>query len=191
MRNFIVLKKFGVSLHPPNAPKIIEVVWNPPIFNWIKCNTDGLSTNNHSACGGIFRDSQAKFLLCFAENSGFGNAYHAELYGAMRALEIAAQHQWHTLWLECDSILVVKAFTNQFLIPWNLRNRWEKCMQFVSGINFLVTHVYREGNCCADSLANIGLSLHGLTVWLEIPASIRGNVVKDRLGMLNYRFVNP
>lgn len=97
MRNFIVLKKFGVSLHPPNAPKIIEVVWNPPIFNWIKCNTDGSSTNNHSACGGIFRDSQAKFLLCFAENSGLGNAYHAELSGAMRALEIAAQYKWHTL----------------------------------------------------------------------------------------------
>jgi len=29
MRNFIVLKKFGVCIHPPNAPKIVEVVWNP------------------------------------------------------------------------------------------------------------------------------------------------------------------
>jgi hypothetical protein len=65
-------------------------------------------------------------------------------------------------------------------------------LQFVSSINFLVSHVYREGNCCADSLANIGLSLIGLTVWLEISASIiRGKVVKDRLGMPNYRFVNP
>jgi len=86
---------------------------------------------------------------------------------------------------------VVKALTNKLLIPWKLIIRWEKCLQFVSSINFLVTHVYREGNCCVDSLANIGLSLHGLTVWIEIPASIRGNVVKNRLGMTNYRFVNP
>jgi len=29
-------------------------------------------------------------------------------------------------------------------------------------MNFLVTHVYREGNSCADTLANLGLNLDHL-----------------------------
>lgn len=191
MRNFTVLKKFGVCIHPPNAPKIIEVVWYPPIFSWVKCNTDGSSTSINSACGGIFRDNHAKFLLCFAEKTGSGNAYQAEISGAMRAIELAAQYQWRNLWLECDSAMVVNAFSNHNIIPWKLRNRWENCLNQVSKMNFLVTHVYREGNCCADALANEGLTLDVFTVWLEIPAFIRGNFVRDRLGMPNYRFINP
>lgn len=90
------------------APKIVEVIWNPPIFNWVKCNIDGSATNTTSACGGIFRDKNAKFLYCFAENTNFESAYHAELSGAMRAIELASQYQWNLLWLECDSALVVR-----------------------------------------------------------------------------------
>jgi len=117
MHDLTILKKFNVTLHPPNAPKIIEVIWSPPIFNWIKCNTDGYAANTTSVCGGIFRDKHAKFLLCFAENTKQGSAYHAELLGAMRANELASLYNWNCLWLECDSTLVVNAFKNHCLIP--------------------------------------------------------------------------
>jgi len=123
MADFSILKKFNVSIHPPNAPQIIEVIWSPPNFNWVKCNTDGSATATSSACGGIFRDKHAKFLLCFAENTSLQNAYHAELMGAMRAIELASSSNWNYLWLECDSALVVNAFKNKYLIPWKLRNR--------------------------------------------------------------------
>jgi hypothetical protein len=48
-------------------------------------------------------------------------------------------------------------------------------------MNFLVTHVYREGNRCADALTD---------VWLEIPPFVRSHYAQDRLGMPNFRFVN-
>jgi hypothetical protein len=32
-------------------------------------------------------------------------------------------------------------------------------------MNFIVTHVYREGNVYADSLANIGLKLTNFSFW--------------------------
>lgn len=89
MFDFAILKKFNVCIHPPNAPKIIEVLWNPPILNWIKCNTNGSTTNTASACGDIFRNNDAKFMLCFAENTGIENAFYAELDGVMRAIELA------------------------------------------------------------------------------------------------------
>lgn len=109
----------------------------------------------------------------------------------MRAIELTAQYQWSNLWLEYDSALVANTFTNHYLIPWKLRNRWENCLNLTSNMNLLVTHVYREGNGCVDALANKGLNLNVFTVWLEIPAIIRGNSDRDRLGLPNFRFINP
>jgi len=60
----------------------------------MKCNTNGYANNSTSACGGIFRNYKAYFVFCFAENTGAGNAFHAELSGAMRAIEIAASRNW-------------------------------------------------------------------------------------------------
>jgi len=84
--DFIILKKLNVCIHPPKAPRIIEVIWHPPIFQWIKCNTDGSSSNNTSSCGGLFRDKDSKFILCFADNIGSGSAYIVELSGAMTTI---------------------------------------------------------------------------------------------------------
>jgi len=85
--------------------------------NWIKCNVDGSSVANNSACGGVFRDANADFLFCFAENTGQGNAFHAELSGAMRAIEVAHSKHWNSLWLELDSALVVNAFKSNSEVP--------------------------------------------------------------------------
>ncbi|MCH83045.1 ribonuclease H protein, partial [Trifolium medium] len=68
---------------------IKEVIWCPPLSNWIKGNTDGVSTNISSSCGGIFRNCQADFVGCFAKNLGTGTTFQAELAGVMRAIEIA------------------------------------------------------------------------------------------------------
>jgi len=57
-------------------------------------------------------------------------------------------------------------------------------------MSFLATHIYREGNNCADALANIGLNLDHLTIWTQLPASISSHFAQNRLGMPSYRFVN-
>jgi len=41
--DFVVLKAFKIDTHHAEAPKILEVFWQPPIHNWFKCNTDGAS----------------------------------------------------------------------------------------------------------------------------------------------------
>ncbi|MCI02158.1 glycerol-3-phosphate dehydrogenase, partial [Trifolium medium] len=52
-----------------NNVRLKEVIWQPPLNHWVKCNTDGASTLTSSACGGIFRNSKAEFLCGFAENT--------------------------------------------------------------------------------------------------------------------------
>lgn len=35
---FMILESFYVKIHPPNVPKIKEMMWLPPVYLWIKCN---------------------------------------------------------------------------------------------------------------------------------------------------------
>jgi ribonuclease HI len=173
-RDFVILKKLNVSLHPPKPIVLKEIIWQPPIPHWIKCNTNGASNNSTSSCGGIFRNHNADFLCAFAENTFMQSAFKAELCGVMRAIEIAANKNWSNFWIETDSNLVVLAFKSYTLVPWDLSNRWLNCIRLTSGMNFVVTHVYREENQCADGLANIGLTTDIFTIWYEIPSQILG-----------------
>jgi len=83
----------------------------------------------------------------------------------MRAIEIAYHKNWLNFWLESDSILVVNAFSNKSIVPSHLSNRWLNCMKLLASMNFVVSHIFREGNQCADSLANFGLTIQGLFSW--------------------------
>jgi len=180
MLDFSLLKKFNITLHPPKAPQIKEIFWNPPLPLWMKCNTDGAASSITSACGGIFRNHKADFVFCFAENTGAGNAFHAELFGAMRAIEIATSRNWTHLWLELDSSLLVNAFKSNSMVPWYLRNRWFNFLCLIMNMNFIVSHIFREGNQCVDSLANLGLSLDHLTCWFNLPSFIHKSFVEIR-----------
>jgi len=53
-----------------------------------------------------------------------------------------------------------------------------------------VSHIYREGNVCANGLVNFGLSLTSLDdFWFDdIPNFIRGEYIRNMLDMSNFRF---
>ena len=160
--DFVLLNAFSVKINYENAPRIKEIIWQPPVFEWIKCNIDGAAVGNlgPASCGGIYRDNSGEFLGDFAYNLGITNSLNAELNGAMYAIELAAQKGWGHIWLETDSTLVTLAFKNKKIVPCQLRNRWENCIHLISSISFFVTHIYREENHCADQLANIGLAFN-------------------------------
>lgn len=190
MADFILLKAFSVNIKYGNAPRIKEVLWQPPIFNWIKCNIDGACKGHPGASsyGGIFRNSEANFLGAFACNLGISNSLTAELNGAMLAIEIASQKGWNQLWLETDSVLVTQAFKSHKIVPWPLRNRWLNCLHICSSLSFFVTHVFREGNHCADKLADIGFSLQSQYWWDSIPREICWDFARNRNGLPFFRF---
>jgi ribonuclease HI len=190
IRDFTFLKIFRVSIHHPKVPVLKEVYWQPPVVTWIKCNIDGASNGNPglSSCGGIFRDHEANFIFAFAEPLGLSTSYVAELCGAMRAIEIAHQKHWQHLWLETDSKLVVEAFKNPNKpVAWQLSNRWKNTMFMFKQLNCVVTHIYREGNQAADSLANHGLSINTVVFWEESPLFISDYVNRNKLGIPSFR----
>jgi hypothetical protein len=53
-------------------------------------------------------------------------------------------------------------------------------------MNFLATHIYKEDNQCADTLASAGFNVSNINVWLHIPDCIIPSYVKDRLGLPSF-----
>jgi len=134
IEDFVLLKAFSVKINYSRAPTIKEVIWQPPVFNWIKCNVDGASEGNPgpASCGGIYRDKNGAFMGAFAYNLGISNSLFAELNGAMYAIELACQKGWNNLWLETDSTLVTLAFKSSDIVPWQLK----------TGIIFILLYNY-------------------------------------------------
>jgi hypothetical protein len=70
---------------------IKEIIWQPPLELWVKCNINGASNNITISCGDIFRKHNAKLLCGFVENTSLKSAFMAELSSAMRVIEILAR----------------------------------------------------------------------------------------------------
>jgi ribonuclease HI len=188
LKDFVFLKSLRVTIHPSRVSMVKEVLWQPPLMQWIKCNIDGSSIPGNSACGGLFRDHNADFLYGFAEPLGITNSLVAELNGAMRAIEIAIQHNWMKLWLETDSTTVVEALTNtNKQVPWFLRNRWLNMKARMLEMDCVITHIYREGNQPADILANHGLTIHNLSTWEEAPLFLHASLERNKFGFPCFR----
>lgn len=101
-----------------------------------------------SACGGIFRDYRASAMGCLATNLGVSYSLHAEFMGVILSIKHAAKNGWRNVWLECDSQLVVTAFSSSAGVPWTLKNRWNNCLAMIENMIFIVTHIYRGKYLC-------------------------------------------
>ena len=157
----------------------------------MKVNTDGALTKNpaQSACKGIFRDSEGTYLGGFAQNLNTNSSFNVELLADITAIEVACSKGWLNLWLETDSQLVMLAFRNKSIVAWELRNKWCNCIELITNMNFVVSHIYREGNSCADDLTNLGLAQSAFVWRPSPPPSILVDFVRNRLGLPKFRFV--
>ncbi|KAF1894302.1 hypothetical protein Lal_00004226 [Lupinus albus] len=73
------------------------------------------------------------------------------------------------------------------IIPWRLANSWHRCLGWIASMNFKVSHIYREGNACADSLASFGAFSQMYTWWDDVPGFIFEDFNRNRLGLPTYK----
>ncbi|KAL5160090.1 hypothetical protein HKD37_15G044301 [Glycine soja] len=52
------------------------------------------------------------------------------------------------------------------MVPWKLRSRWKNCVVLTHSMSFRVSHIFREGNGCTDTLANYAIHENGFTWWI-------------------------
>ncbi|CAJ2635777.1 unnamed protein product [Trifolium pratense] len=186
----VILQKFQLAPRPAAASSNRLVLWRSPIFGWMKANIDGSVTNVSAAYGGLFRDHTTRFRGCFAqklsENHGL-SIIHTEIMALIIAIVIAHNKNWNCLWLESDSKVALLAFSNIEIVPWDLRNRW---LTFLAcGVTLQWSHIYREGNLCADKIANLGHAYNNLEWWESLPSLLRDDFLRDMLGIPQYRTI--
>uniref|UniRef100_A0A0R0IXX9 RNase H type-1 domain-containing protein n=1 Tax=Glycine max TaxID=3847 RepID=A0A0R0IXX9_SOYBN len=105
----------------------------------------------------------------------------------MGAIEYANSVGWDKLWLECDSKLVLAAFDKVDLVPWDLRSRWIHCIKLCSQMHFSYSHIYREGNLCANRLANYGIDHRvELIRWDHLPLFVRDSFACNHCGFPSF-----
>ena len=88
-----------------------------------------------------------------------------------------------------DSSLTLLNFFNRNYHPhWQIRRRWENCIELLSSMEVRSSHIYREGNVPADNFSNVALSCNYLVWWDMDFYDIMMVVNKDIVGMSKYRF---
>ncbi|MCI06512.1 RNA-directed DNA polymerase (Reverse transcriptase) [Trifolium medium] len=95
---------------------------------------------------------------------------HTKLMALILAMEIAHRKQCHYLWLESDSKASLHTFDNSNVVSWDLRNRWLNCMNY--GLHLYWSHICRDGDSCADKLANMGHAYVQMEWWDSLPAML-------------------
>lgn len=80
------------------------------------------------------------------------NALQEKLYGVMYAIEINHDNGWTNFMLECDFLVMVKAFTNTSIVAWRLQNIRPNCLILVRSFRFRSSYILEmpmdvETNC--------------------------------------------
>jgi hypothetical protein len=91
------------------------------------------------------------------------------------------------LWIETDSKLVSLAFNSPSISPWQM-NKWLNYLPKIQNIDFIISHIYREGNHGSDKLAWLGLSVNVFSWWNVSPTEITSDLACNRIGVPCYRF---
>ncbi|XP_019431074.1 PREDICTED: uncharacterized protein LOC109338324 [Lupinus angustifolius] len=138
----------------------------------------------------IFRNSDGEFMGCYASYFNIQNSIYAELLAATMAVIIAYEKGWRSIWLECDSKVVVDIFNGSKLVPWRLSNLMNKCNTAITSMHFMVTHIFRQGNSCADKLATYGVTSKTDSWWNSMPNFLYDDFHRNRNLLPNYRFRN-
>ncbi|KAE8685335.1 hypothetical protein F3Y22_tig00111099pilonHSYRG00216 [Hibiscus syriacus] len=90
-------------------PGVGGISWEAPPTDWVKLNTDGgwRSDSGWATCGGVFRNSDADWILGFSQKIGCCTVVDVELWGIFSGLTIAWNHGFRKVIVESDCMDVV------------------------------------------------------------------------------------
>jgi len=154
-------------------------------------NFDGAAKGNPgraSICG-IIRDPFGKMVVGFVGGIGVQSALVAEARALFMGLKIVVSLGIVNLHIEGDSKVVTDAVKKEKFIGWNTKDILIDVSFLMSKLrNKKVSHIYREGNCVADALANLGSGWALARCWKRIerlPSNIQILIGRERSSMVN------
>lgn len=110
----------------------------------------------------ILRNHHGNWIVGFICKIGTSSSFMVELWGLREGLKLVKERGFHNVEVEMDANAVVKAINNYARADQEASFLLSDCVNLLDDITFLgVTHTLREGNKCANFLANHGHS----TTW--------------------------
>ncbi|CAN1770672.1 Putative ribonuclease H protein At1g65750 [Linum perenne] len=169
------------------------VAWRPGDEGWSILNTDG-SRYRHSgstAIGGLIRTDQGRFIHAFTANMGDCSITRAEICAIVQGMKLAWDLGIRKLLIQSDSEAAVAILRREdtnhqhaILVSefMELRSRsWD----------ISITHVFREANCGADYLANLGHSYcFGLHLFSQPDSTLAHWLRFDLIGVTSPRVIS-
>ncbi|WMV25242.1 hypothetical protein MTR67_018627 [Solanum verrucosum] len=85
--------------------------------------------------------------------------------------------------IETDSLSLKKIIQQTWRVPWEIAEKVEEIREIMEKIKAKITHIFREGNSLADSLANIAIESqaeHQYSSFQELPLKERRILNTDK-----------
>ncbi|WMV26802.1 hypothetical protein MTR67_020187 [Solanum verrucosum] len=80
----------------------------------------------------------------------------------LEALRYCKRVGLEDIWLESDSLSLVKYLTNSWKVPWDIIELVEECRSLMVITKAKIQHTLREGNTLTDFIANTVLGSEGV-----------------------------
>ncbi|MBA0567710.1 hypothetical protein Golob_005255 [Gossypium lobatum] len=182
------IKTWSGLLHPVTR-SIRWCKWKKPEIGCVKLNTDGSVDAGNSGFGGLLRDYKGEPLCAFVCKAPQGDTFFVELWGIWRGLVLASGLGIKVIWVESDSMSVVKTINREQ--PYGpkssqcLRQIWKLLTKFE---NYRVTHSWRETNKAADHLSRMVLRENDVVLWpADFPDTLSSIIKDDAQGKIYLR----
>ncbi|GAU12898.1 hypothetical protein TSUD_73850 [Trifolium subterraneum] len=171
----------GTSIHNFYVKSAYDLIaeniagWKKPQDGRVKLNYDGAckELGEFAGCGGLFRDSDGRWIKGFTRKIGAFDALHVEMWGMYLGIDIAWRNGLSHLTVESDSKVLINMITNKCNIKGHTPSLIRRIQEFLQKdwqIRFV--HTWREGNRSARWLANFSLtSISWNLVIMESPPS--------------------
>ncbi|CAN1182949.1 Putative ribonuclease H protein At1g65750, partial [Linum perenne] len=145
---------------PGKARQTQLIAWRPGDEGWFVLNSDGsrYMYSGSTVMGGLIRNDSWRFIHAFTANIGDCSITRSELSSIVQGLKLAWSLGIRKTLVQSDSRTAVsilqKAETNHQHAAFVSEFRELKSRSW----DVSIIHVYREANCGADYLANLGHS---------------------------------
>ncbi|KAK6150485.1 hypothetical protein DH2020_015417 [Rehmannia glutinosa] len=143
---------YRISSHLHHLP----VLWKKPEHPQLKLNIDGAfyQQNNAAGRGGVLRTSQGDVIWAYAGPLHNCNSpLKAECLALETTLKFLINWQIPHLIIETDSSTLCNVISKKSKGHWTVKDSLVSISNSLSSVSYSIQHVYREGNCAADRLA--------------------------------------
>ncbi|XP_027124270.2 uncharacterized protein [Coffea arabica] len=160
------------------------ISWMKPPRGTYKLNTDASVINGLAKGGGVVRDFEGKMIGAFYKEFGEYEVVYAEGLALCSGLQWCMEAGLSDILVEVDSLVLVRLVQNRSVGKWPLCSVLSQLRLLLGKVKGSITHIHREANAVADSLA--ALSREGPYVTFQsvqqLPSRVRSLINLDAIG---------